>query len=142
MVQYLSGELAKTAGINIETLRYYEKHGLLPEPERTASGYRLYTEETLLQLTMIHNAKRCGFTLREIRKALEKSAGEGIGISDFAEAIDRKLAAVDREIARREQTKQQLIELKRNIGLPDPHPGVVDTLQVLNVKHHCQGAAE
>ncbi|WP_150275931.1 MerR family transcriptional regulator [Paenibacillus tepidiphilus] len=133
MTRYLRGELAKAAGINIETLRYYEKQGLLPEPERSAAGYRIYSQETLTQLSMIHNAKSCGFTLREIRKALQKSAGPGIAISEFAAVIDRKLAAIDREIVRRERTKTMLADLKRNLFLSSPHEGVRETLQVLGM---------
>nr|WP_245238050.1 MerR family transcriptional regulator [Paenibacillus etheri] len=54
----------------METLRYYEELGLISTPIRSESGYRLYSEAALSRLTFIHNAKRCGFTLKEIKKAL------------------------------------------------------------------------
>lgn len=134
MVNYLRGELAKEAKVNIETLRYYEKHGLLPQPQRTASGYRMYTEETLTRIAFIQNAKKCGFTLREIKKALAKSEDSSIGISDFIMAIERKMIAVDLEIAKREATRQLLQNLKLNLESAEQHPGVKETLRILRME--------
>lgn len=133
MTPYLRGELAKEAQINIETLRFYEKNGLIPLPQRSAGGYRLYPEETLLRIAFIRNAKSCGFTLQEIKKALVKSADRSIGISDFIEVIERKIAAVDLEIARRNETRRQLEALKSGLLVQDRHPGVQDTLNMLNM---------
>lgn len=61
-----SGELARRAGVNVETLRYYERRGLLPEPARRPSGYREYPPEALDRLRAIKRAQRLGFTLTEI----------------------------------------------------------------------------
>ncbi|CQR55668.1 MULTISPECIES: MerR family transcriptional regulator [Paenibacillus sonchi group] len=134
MVTYLRGELAKEAKVNIETLRYYEKHGLLPQPQRTASGYRVYTEETLARIIFIQNAKNCGFTLREITKALKKSEDGKLSIPDFIMAIERKMTAVDLEIAKREKTRLLLVDLKRNLESAERHPGVQETLQILKME--------
>ncbi|WP_379152747.1 MerR family transcriptional regulator [Paenibacillus sp. sgz5001063] len=133
MVTYLRGELAKAAKVNIETLRYYEKHGLLPQPQRTVSGYRKYTEEALTRIIFIQNAKNCGFTLREIKKALAKSEEGSIGITDFIMAIERKMIAVDLEIAKREGTRLLLQNLKLNLESAEHHPGVKETLQILRM---------
>ncbi|MEK5465714.1 MerR family transcriptional regulator [Paenibacillus sp. FSL R7-0210] len=133
MTPYLRGELAKEAQINMETLRFYEKNGLIPLPQRSVGGYRLYPEETLLRIAFIRNAKSCGFTLKEIKKALDKSADRSIGISDFAQVIERKIAAVDLEIARRNETRRQLEALKSGLLVQDRHPGVQDTLNMLNM---------
>lgn len=133
MTPYLRGELAKEAQINMETLRFYEKNGLIPLPHRSAGGYRLYPEETLLRIAFIRNAKSCGFTLKEIKKALDKSADRSIGISDFAQVIERKIAAVDLEIARRNEIRRQLEALKSGLLVQDRHPGVQDTLNMLNM---------
>ncbi|AIQ68773.1 MerR family transcriptional regulator [Paenibacillus graminis] len=134
MVAYLRGELAKEAKVNIETLRFYEKHGLLPQPQRTASGYRVYTEETLTRIVFIQNAKNCGFTLREIKKALKKSEGGHLSIPDFIMAIERKMTAVDLEIAKREKTRLLLGDLKKNLESAERHPGVQETLQILKME--------
>ena len=63
MKYYLRGEIAKIAGINAETLRYYEKEKLIPIPKRNSSGYRLYSENTLIIFNFIKNAKDAGFSL-------------------------------------------------------------------------------
>ncbi|MEK4042915.1 MerR family transcriptional regulator [Paenibacillus sp. FSL H8-0048] len=133
MTPYLRSELAKEAQLNMETLRFYEKKGLIPLPQRSAGGYRLYPEETLLRIAFIRNAKSCGFTLQEIKKALVKSADRSIGISDFIAVIERKITAVDLEIARRNETRSQLEALKFGLLSHDRHPGVQDTLAMLNM---------
>ncbi|WP_054940456.1 MerR family transcriptional regulator [Paenibacillus ihuae] len=133
MGEYLSGEMAKAAKVNIETLRYYEKHGLLPAPQRSESGYRLYNEETLQRLLFIRNAKRCGFTLKEIKKALLKSAAGSIGIAEFVAVIELKMIAIDVEIVKREQTKAMLGQLKGELQAKDKHPGVREVLGILQM---------
>ncbi len=62
------GKLAEEAGVSIDTIRYYEKRGVLPPPVRSSSGYRLYTEETVEMLRFIKKAKGLGFRLDEIRE--------------------------------------------------------------------------
>lgn len=70
------GEVAKRAGIGVETIRFYEREKLLPEPPRDpSSGYRRYPESTISRLQFIARAKELGFTLRETRELLELRAG-------------------------------------------------------------------
>ena len=64
------GELAKECGINIETLRYYEKKKVIEPPKRSAVGYRLYCKEYVVKIRFIQNAKKLGFTLNEISEFL------------------------------------------------------------------------
>ena len=66
-----SGEVASAAGVNIETLRYYERRGLLAEPDRSPGGHRLYPAETVTVLRVIKAAQRLGFTLEEVADLLE-----------------------------------------------------------------------
>jgi DNA-binding transcriptional MerR regulator len=66
-----SGQLADTAGVNLQTLRYYERRGLLAEPERTLGGHRLYPAEAVTVLRVIKAAQRLGFTLDEVADLLE-----------------------------------------------------------------------
>ncbi|NOZ03151.1 MAG: MerR family transcriptional regulator, partial [FCB group bacterium] len=65
------GVLAGKTKLNIETIRFYERNKLLPEPKRTPAGYRLYTDEDVNRLHFIMMAKRHGFSLKEIRELLE-----------------------------------------------------------------------
>jgi DNA-binding transcriptional MerR regulator len=66
-----SGELAEAAGVNLQTLRYYERRGLLAEPARTPGGHRLYPAEALTMLRVIKTAQRLGFTLDEVGELLD-----------------------------------------------------------------------
>lgn len=61
-------ELSKRTGINLETIRYYEKQGILPEPQRAANGYRQYDEESVAQLNFVKNCRTLGFSLDDIRE--------------------------------------------------------------------------
>ena len=69
-----SGEVADAAGVNVQTLRYYERRGLLDEPNRTIGGHRLYPPEAVRVLRVIKAAQRMGFTLDEVADLLEVSA--------------------------------------------------------------------
>ena len=64
------GQLARRAEVGVETVRYYERRGLLQEPQRRQSGYRQYSEEAVSRLQFIRRAKDLGFTLREIGELL------------------------------------------------------------------------
>ena len=64
------GRLAREAGVGIDTVRFYERRGLLPAPERTAAGYRLYDTDAAARILFIRRAKRLGFTLDEIMTLL------------------------------------------------------------------------
>ncbi|MFF5261536.1 MerR family transcriptional regulator [Actinomadura viridis] len=66
-----SGQVAAAAGVNQQTLRYYERRGLLSEPERTPGGHRLYPAEAVTLLRVIKTAQRLGFTLEEVAELLE-----------------------------------------------------------------------
>jgi DNA-binding transcriptional MerR regulator len=63
-----SGELARNAGVNLQTIRFYERQGLLPKPERTASGYRSYQQSDLERVLFIRRNQELGFTLAEIKQ--------------------------------------------------------------------------
>jgi MerR family mercuric resistance operon transcriptional regulator len=68
-----TGQVAEAAGVNVQTLRYYERRGLLVEPERTLGGHRLYPPETVTVLRVIKAAQRLGFRLEEVADLLEAS---------------------------------------------------------------------
>jgi len=70
------GALAKAAGIGVETVRFYERKGLIPEPPRTRSGYRQYPRDTVDRVKFIRRAKGLGFTLREISELLDLRVDE------------------------------------------------------------------
>ncbi|MBP1999383.1 DNA-binding transcriptional MerR regulator [Paenibacillus shirakamiensis] len=129
---YLRGDLAKRSGLHVETLRYYEKSGLLPVPPRTDAGYRIYPKTTLLLLEFIKNAKECGFTIQEIRKALVRSESNPVQLEEFIQVIELKLKALDNEISLKEIKKNNLVQLKFHLleELKNPEIG-----QVISILH-------
>ncbi|GAA4442761.1 MerR family transcriptional regulator [Actinokineospora soli] len=94
MTALRSGQLAEAAGVNPQTLRYYERRGLLAEPDRTLGGHRLYPPEAVARLRAIKAAQRLGFTLDEIADLL--ALGPRPGLHSRATA---KLADVEARIA-------------------------------------------
>lgn len=72
---YTRGKLAKEAGVNLETIRFYEKIGLMPDPPRTAAGYRCYSLEHLKRLKFIRRSRELGFTNHEVAELLEMVDG-------------------------------------------------------------------
>ena len=95
-----AGQLAAAAGVNLQTLRYYERRGLLPPPDRTLGGHRDYPERSVTLLRVIKTAQRLGFTLTEIADLLECSIHQhGTRPSGLQSRAVAKLAEVDQKIA-------------------------------------------
>ncbi len=97
--EFTVGQLAKLAGINVETVRYYERTGIMPQPRRKPSGYRYYTEEDLARLKFILHAKELGFTLREIRELLELRVDPETTCEDVRQQAEAKLTDIEQKIA-------------------------------------------
>lgn len=105
-----SGQVAEAARVNLQTLRYYERRGLLAEPARTPGGHRLYPEEVVTTLRVIKAAQRLGFTLDEVADLLE-AAGRRSGVARDAGLPGRaaaKLAEVEAKIADLQQIADTL----------------------------------
>ena len=107
------GALAKAATIGVETVRFYERTGLIPEPPRTPSGYRQYPGDTVDRVQFIRRAQGLGFSLREISELLDLRLDE-VGACGAVEAQAReKLAQVGgkiEELLRMENALQRLVE--------------------------------
>ena len=93
-----SSDVAKAAGVNVQTLRYYERRGLVPEPSRRASGYREYEPGTVQRVGFIKRAQQLGFTLDEVTELLDlrdaagraRPGAQALGAAKIA-TIDEKL---------------------------------------------------
>ena len=97
-----SGQVAAAAGVNQQTLRYYERRGLLAEPERTLGGHRVYPSETVTVLRVIKTAQRLGFTLDEVSDLLDAGTHRHGRRNPDASLLARasaKLAEVEQKIA-------------------------------------------
>ena len=96
-----SGQVAQAAGVNLQTLRYYERRGLLAEPRRSMGGHRLYPPETVTILRVIKAAQRLGFTLEEIADLIAAAAHQHSEHLDarLQERTRAKLAEVEQKLA-------------------------------------------
>jgi len=103
------GSLAKRAGVGIDTVRYYERAGLLVPSRRLASGYRRYTDLELARLRFIRRAQALGFTLGEVRELLTLSARRDV--ARVKRSAQTKLADVDKKIAELQRIRGGLAAL-------------------------------
>lgn len=92
------GKLARLGGVNIATVRYYEKCGLLCNPPRTLSGYRLYAEDSVRRLHFIKQAKRLGFSLEEIQDLLSLSKQSSASCNEVRSRAKTKINNVNQKI--------------------------------------------
>jgi DNA-binding transcriptional MerR regulator len=108
-----SGEVAKAAGVSADTLRYYERRGLLAKPRRLSSGYRIYPAEAVERVRLIQNALAIGFSLDELTEFLrERDAGRA-PCARVRTVAGRKLVEVERRIAELTRFRD---DLRRTLG--------------------------
>jgi DNA-binding transcriptional MerR regulator len=123
---YTVSQLADAVGSSADTLRYYERIGLLPEPPRTPGGYRVYDDAARDRLAFIRGAQRLGLTLADVRDLLAvRDTGE-CPCEPAEEHVARRLAEVDAELGRLTALRDQLRSMLDGIvagACPPPDPG-------------------
>ena len=107
------GELAARTGLSTKALRYYESIGVLPEPARTAGGYRDYSMAALDVVRFVRSAQAVGLTLGEIREILGYRDRGETPCAHVVDVIRRRAEAIDEQIAGLEQTRTELRRLER-----------------------------
>ena len=105
MESFTIGRLAAQAGVNVETVRYYERRGLIEQPPLPRTGYRQYTADDLWRLRFIARGKELGFTLAEVAEVMSPADGDADAPAGSAEAV---LAATRAKIAAVEERQHQL----------------------------------
>jgi DNA-binding transcriptional MerR regulator len=106
------GEVSRRAEVGVETLRYYERLGLLGSPRRTESGYRLYHESVFTRLDFIRKAQAMGFSLDEIARIIQESEKGQSPCADVRRIARRKLEELDKKLR---QLRQYRTELARTL---------------------------
>jgi DNA-binding transcriptional MerR regulator len=102
------GDVARLSGVGIETLRFYEKQGLLTPATRTQSGYRLYSQEVLERLEFIKRAQVLGFTLAEIAHLIKEKASGISPCADAREIVRTRLAELDERMREMRRYRKEL----------------------------------
>ena len=114
------GKLATQAGITPDTVRYYERAGLLAPPERTSSGYRTYDQDALERLRFIRGAQRVGLRLREIQELIDVMDRGACPCGHASRLIDERLAEVDDEIEHLRELRLQLKSVAERVAAASP----------------------
>ena len=105
------GRVAKLADVGVETIRFYEREGLIEEPPRRASGYRQYPADTVDQLRFIRRAKELGFTLKEIRELMSLRDGGGRRRGEVRKIAEAKIRDSDQKLVRLQAMRSALYGL-------------------------------
>lgn len=111
MSTYSIGQIAKQSGVSVETIRYYEKEGLIEEPERKESGYRQYNGDAIARLSFIQQAKELGFSLKEIGELLSIKSDANTVCSDVKQLAQEKLGDIECKIKMLQRMRKSLKKL-------------------------------
>lgn len=109
---FSTGELAEAAGVGVQTVRYYERRGLLPPPPRTDGGHRKYGPDDLRRLKFIRRAQDLGFQLDEIQELLDLRVVQGEPCDVVAEKADRVIGRIDARLSDLQSMRSTLVELR------------------------------
>ena len=105
------GDVASRAGVGVETVRYYERRGLLKEPARNEAGYRQYAEDAVPRLRFIRRAKELGFTLKEIGELLDLRLDPSATKADVKQRAEAKIIVIKAKIRDLQRTRAVLVKL-------------------------------
>lgn len=108
------GQLARLAGVGIETVRFYEREGVLAEPARTPAGYRQYGEDVVARLRFIQRAKELGFTLNDTKELLSLRVDPSC--EDVKARAEAKIADIEEKIKTLQRMKKSLARLTTECG--------------------------
>jgi MerR family transcriptional regulator, copper efflux regulator len=122
------GSIAKKAGVGVETVRFYERKGLIAQPRKPANGFRSYPDETVAKLKFIRQAQDLGFSLKEIEELLSLKTRRSAGCADVRTRAQTKLNEVNEKVLNLMLLKQTLEELIDAC----PGKGSVDICSILN----------
>lgn len=127
---FTRGDLARATGCNIETIRYYEKTGLLPDPPRTNAGYRIYSAAHATRLRFILRARELGFSMEDIRGLMGLEDGAAPTCAEVKERTERHLADVRAKIADLRRIEKVLsVTAARCSGEDVPDCPILETLE-------------
>lgn len=111
MSSFTIGEVAKQAGVNVETVRFYERQGVIDQPPQPDSGYRQYSAELVDRILFIKHAQGLGFSLKEIQELLSLQLGKNATCQDIRQRAEAKLDDVEAKIGSLKRIKKELVKL-------------------------------
>lgn len=109
---YKIGEAARRVGCKVETVRYYEQAGLLPEPARSEGNFRLYSESHLEQLRFIRHCRSLDIPLEDIRNLLRLKEAPSQSCTDIDSVVDDQIQRVEKQLESLKQLRKSLVDLR------------------------------
>lgn len=137
MVALRIGQVAKQAGVGVETIRFYERRGLIEDPPRTDSGYREYPDEAVSRIRFIRRAGELGFSLSEIQDLLQLRVDSTASGGDVRRRAEAKIREIDNRIADLDRMKRALADLTALCSGEGPI-GECPILDALGVSGHAK----
>lgn len=132
------GELAAQAGCDVQTLRFYEREGLLDEPVREASGYRRYDEQALVKVRFIRHCRSLDIPLQEVRQLLALAAQPGHSCSRVDGLLDERISLVRQRIQELRALEKQLVSLRKSCDGDASHPcAILEAFRSAPQSHAC-----
>jgi MerR family mercuric resistance operon transcriptional regulator len=128
-----TGQLAKKAQVNVETIRYYERRGLIPEPLRSESGYRHYSQDSIARIQFIKRAKELGFSLKEVSELLSLRVDPNTNCADVKRMAEVKITDIKEKILALQRIKEALTKLRASCTGRGP-AGKCPILEALDTK--------
>jgi MerR family transcriptional regulator, copper efflux regulator len=119
------GQVAKLAGVAVETIRFYERERLLNKPQRKASGYRIFGPDVVNRIRFIKHVKALGFSLKEIRELLFLRIDSRGMSKEFRKRIESKIAQIDRRVKTLSKVRNALAQISRKAGKTLPSENIL-----------------
>src|ERR687887_2907022 len=108
---FRTSEVARAGGVNLETIRYYERRGLLPKPPRTPDGYRTFGADAVRRLRFIKRAQELGFSLKEVKELLALRVDARTSCADVRRRAEAKIADIEQKLRGLRAMKRALVGL-------------------------------
>jgi len=131
------GELSRHSGCDVETIRYYEREGLLDAPQREDNGYRRYGDPHLVQLNFVRHCRSLGMSLSDVRRLRDFQRNPSLACGDIDTLLDRQIDQIHAQRVALEALEGQLRALRHTCENPNPHPA-----SECGILHNLQQAAE
>jgi MerR family mercuric resistance operon transcriptional regulator len=128
------GQVAKLAGVGVETIRFYEREGLLNKPKRKLSGYRMFSPDVVNRIRFIKNVKELGFSLKEIRELLFLRVDSRGTAAEVKRRVDSKIDQIDRRISDLKKVRSALAQVSRSADKGASSQGECPLLEVFAKK--------
>ena len=125
------GELSRHSGCDVETIRYYEREGLLDAPQREDNGYRRYGEGHLVQLNFVRHCRSLGMSLSDVRRLRDFQRNPSLACDDINHLLDRQIEQIHAQRVALEALEDQLRALRHTCETPHPASecGILQNLQ-------------